>query len=100
MDWAALATGIGIIVIVIFHFVDHFRNREKSQKREGEIQGARQKELEHIQEELEHPIHGLDALNTSLSLMKENCASFTSSVSERLYNLEGNRKKRTRRAKP
>ena len=80
MDWAALATGLGIVVIVIFHFVDHFHNRERSEQREGEIKGASQNELQHIQEELVNPDHGLDALNKSLFLMRENCASVTSSL--------------------
>lgn len=94
MDWAAIATGTGVFAVVIFHIADHIRNHQKNERYEAEIRGSERTELQHIQAELEHPEHGLDALNRNLSQMREHCASITSQYSERLVNLEGNQRRK------
>ena len=99
MDWASITPGIGILVMVTYHVVDHVRTRDKNQKHEAETKGAASNELKHIQDELAHPDHGLDALNRSLGTMRENCSSVTSQYSERLLNLEGDGEKRKLRRK-
>lgn len=100
MDWAAIATGLGVFAIVIFHVVDHLRNRERNQKQEAERRGAMHSEMQHIEAELEHPDHGLDALNRNMSQMREHCASITSQYNERLVSMEGSRSRRKKSSPP
>lgn len=100
MDWGAIGTGIGVFVMVMFYITDRIRTRQRNQKDEAERRGAMHSQIQHIEEELQHPDHGLDALNRNLSQMREHCASITSQYNERLVNLEGSRSRRKKSSPP